>query len=279
MAARRRDRRGRHLGQGRGAVVKRQTVGHGRAEIVAVERFRRRPVEKGCRRNRATCAAEASPAAANAAVDVGRGAGMAAHPIVDQRVAGAGVEGEDLSGLVGPLSTDPGHIGDAADVEDGDRLRQGCGEGGMVERRERCALAAGRDIGASGNRRPRRCRDAAPARRRRRAARCGARPGDAGSCGRGNRRCRRRVPGWRGEKPLDGLGVQPGQLGFDRGDRAGARPAPRAASRGNRRGRGSSAPGRRTTCARPSVSISRDIDPVERGAAHQPQRGAQICAR
>ena len=69
-----------------------------------------------------------------------------------------------------------------------------CGEGGMEQRSERRSLAArgyvGRaEIGDHIQPEPR-----APAARRRRSARCGVRPGDAGSCGRESRRGRPRFP-------------------------------------------------------------------------------------
>src|SRR5271165_5448031 len=75
------------------------------------------------------------------AVEIGRGAGMPVHPIVDQRIAGSGVESEDFRPV-----PDPGHVRDAADVEDRQRLRQRRGEGGMEERSERRSLATRRDI-------------------------------------------------------------------------------------------------------------------------------------
>ena len=64
------------------------------------------------------------PGTREATVEIGRGAGMSVYPIVDQRVARSGVEGEDLH-----LLPDPGDVRDTADVEHGDRLRQGRGEG------------------------------------------------------------------------------------------------------------------------------------------------------
>src|SRR5260370_38926154 len=70
---------------------------------------------------------------------------MMQRPIVDWRIAGPGVEGENrrLSGA------EPGDVGDAADIEDGERLLVRSGERGMIERHERRALAAGSDVGGA----------------------------------------------------------------------------------------------------------------------------------
>ena len=46
------------------------------------------------------------------AVDIGRPAGMATHPIVDQRVPRPGVEGEDRLGVI----PDPGEVADATEA-------------------------------------------------------------------------------------------------------------------------------------------------------------------
>ena len=70
---------------------------------------------------------------------------MAPHPVVDQRVARPGVEGEDVVRSV----ADPGHVADAAKVQHRERLRQPGGERGVIERRERRPLPAGRDVGAA----------------------------------------------------------------------------------------------------------------------------------
>ena len=239
-------------------------------EIVAVERFRRRPREIGCSRNRATCVCRHRAGAGQRAVDIGRSAGMAAHPIVDQRVAGPGVEGQDVRRRSSPIQVTlptPPRLSTASGF--GKRR----GERGVIERRQRRALAARRDIGACGNRRPRRCRSAAPAARRRRSARCGARPGDAGSCGRESRRYPARAA-------LDGARrncatASPcSRVSSASTAATGADPAQHAAQplAEIARDRGSSAPGRRRPAPSPSVSIDRDIDAVERGAAHQPDR-------
>ena len=145
MPRRRGDRGGGHLGERRRAVCRAEIVRGRGAEIVAVERFRRAAGEIRLRRESARhapprpCPARASAPSRSAAC-----AGMAPHPVVDRRVARAGIEGEDVA-----AGADPGDVADPAEIEHGDRLVQAGGERGMVERRERRPLAARRDIGAA----------------------------------------------------------------------------------------------------------------------------------
>jgi len=68
--------------------------------------------------------------------------GVAADPVIQRPVAGAGVEGDQLA-----LPADPGDVRDAADIEDGERLWQVPGQGGMINRRKRRTFAPGGDIG------------------------------------------------------------------------------------------------------------------------------------
>ena len=73
------------------------------------------------------------------------------HPIVDQRIARTGVEGQQSTTRcpgVG-LRADPGNVGDAADVQDGQRPRQMSRKSGVEDRDEWGAFAAGRDVGAA----------------------------------------------------------------------------------------------------------------------------------
>src|SRR6476646_11488006 len=74
---------------------------------------------------------------------------MAADPIVDQRVAGASVEGEDFALTAAGRWPDPGDIADPAEIEDCERLRQIGGERGVIEGRQRSPLSARCDIGAA----------------------------------------------------------------------------------------------------------------------------------
>ena len=83
------------------------------------------------------------------AIEIGGFPGMAANPIVDQRVAGARIEGEGFVLTVPSPWPDPGDIADPAEIEDGERLRQIRGERGVVEGRQRSPLPARRNIGAA----------------------------------------------------------------------------------------------------------------------------------
>ena len=170
MAARCRDRRRRHLGQGRGAVLHREPCRQrnpgnrrGRAISAGVGR------NTGAARNRATWPARHArrerarrrnrPPRRCAAAPNRRSAHCRAR--CRRRGSASSV-------------ADPGHIGDAADIEHGERLRQSLPRG-----RHETAGPAARPRRPprhrpSGNRRRRRCRAAAPAARRRRSARCGA---------------------------------------------------------------------------------------------------------
>ena len=69
---------------------------------------------------------------------------VGAHPVVEQGAARAGVEGADLA-----VVAEPGQVGDAADVEDGERPLEAAGQGGVVERRQGRALAAGGEVAAA----------------------------------------------------------------------------------------------------------------------------------
>src|SRR5271166_7060793 len=108
-----------HLGQRGRAVFKRKSRGDDVPKIVAIERFWRRAVEERVSEKLLDMGRRGASGVSERAVEVGRGAGVPVHPIIDERVAGAGVEGEDFR-----LLSDPGNIRDAAEVEDRDRLRQ-----------------------------------------------------------------------------------------------------------------------------------------------------------
>src|SRR5215217_5521675 len=71
--------------------------------------------------------------------------GMALHPVIDQSIAGTGIEGKNFLSLA-----NKGDIGNPADVE----KCQGagwdrCGESAMINRNEWCALATSGDIGGA----------------------------------------------------------------------------------------------------------------------------------
>ena len=190
---------------------------------------------------------------------------------------GSGVEGEDL--VAGP-SADPGHVADPAEVEHRDRLSPER----RRARRGRAAPAAPparrRRHRRCGNRRRHRSRSAAPAMRRRRSARCGAPPGGAGSCGRESRSGRSRSAGCCSRNRATASAcsrVSSASTAHLHRDRR--RRARRAACRGTRPDTATVSPVRQRPRRSPSVASGRDIDAVERGAAHQPQRMTQICAR
>ena len=72
--------------------------------------------------------------------------GPQAHEVVDQRIAGAGVEGDELD-----VAVDEGDVGDAAEIEHADRMRtlELADQGPMEHRHDRGALPAGGDIGGA----------------------------------------------------------------------------------------------------------------------------------
>jgi tyrosyl-tRNA synthetase len=140
-----RDRGHRHRRERRCPVLGREVVWDGGGEIVAVERFGRPAREVRMRQEmRQMRLADLALAGKDAVLIVGF-TGVAQHPVVDERVARPGVESEDV--II--AAADPGHVGDAADIEDGDGPRERADERAVKERRERRALAAGRDIVAA----------------------------------------------------------------------------------------------------------------------------------
>ena len=83
-----------------------------------------------------------APGQGQCPVAINRNAGVFERPIVQQGVAGTCVKREQRLYRV----TDPGYIGDAADVEDGKRTRQIMGQRAMVDRDQRRTLAARGDV-------------------------------------------------------------------------------------------------------------------------------------
>ncbi len=68
--------------------------------------------------------------------------GLVQDPIIDQRIAGPGVEGQERA-----VSSDPRHVGNTADIEECNRsFCDVGGHGTMIDRRERCPLSAELDI-------------------------------------------------------------------------------------------------------------------------------------
>ena len=135
-------------GQSGGAVVDAgavERVARPCAEIVAVERFRRRQ-RKERMLHQARDHRLVDPAGRGmAAVDIERLSGAQPQEIVEQRIAWPGIAGDQL------LAVDEGHVGDAADIEDRDRrlAAELAHQSLMKDRRQRRALPAGRDIGGA----------------------------------------------------------------------------------------------------------------------------------
>ena len=118
-----------------------------------------------------------------------------------------------------PIASDPRHVRDAADVEDGDRLRQACGERSLVQRSERRSFSARRNVGRAEIRHDVQPK---PARQQRAVAdlpgapfgramqdRVAVESDDVDCCSR-----------MRAQEMLDGVAMKPGQLLFDLGYRA-----------------------------------------------------------
>src|SRR6185437_6381547 len=142
LCAQRDGRRG-HRRQGSGPVLEREALRHESGEGVAVQGFGRvaRKIGMG---QEALHERLVDPALARErALEIGGGAGALSYPIIDRRVAGPGVEGEKLI----RCGADPSDVGDAADIDDGERMLEPCREGGVIERHQGRALAARRDIG------------------------------------------------------------------------------------------------------------------------------------
>src|SRR5438876_7665033 len=142
ISNRSRDSLGSHLGQGGRTVLQRKTLVNERSEVVAIERFRRWAIEEGgCQKPR-DMRRRSAPGAGERTIDVGGGSGPLAYPVIDQRVAGCGVEGENFRRLA-----DPRDVRDATDVEDRERLWQRRGDSGVEQRSERRPFTARGDIG------------------------------------------------------------------------------------------------------------------------------------
>ena len=102
--------------------------------------------KNGCASTRATASSSTLPAAAARPSSSLRLPGPQPHEVVDQRIAGAGVEGDEIG-----VAVDEGHVGDAAEIEHADRMRtlEQAHQGAMEDRHDRGALPAGGDIGGA----------------------------------------------------------------------------------------------------------------------------------
>ena len=115
-------------------------------EGVAIERLGRRLGEERMRQHARDRVLVDVARRRRASVVVPRLPGPQAHEIVDQRIAGSGVEGDELD-----LAVDKGDVGDAAEIEHADRMRalELADQGAMEHRHDRGALPAGGDVGGA----------------------------------------------------------------------------------------------------------------------------------
>ena len=97
MLDRLQDRLGRHRGQRAGAVGELQPLGFGQGEVVAIERFRSALFEERIAEIALDDRADHAAFAGDGAVGVERHAAFARHPLVDQGIAGPGVEGQRVA--------------------------------------------------------------------------------------------------------------------------------------------------------------------------------------
>ena len=212
------------------------------------------------------------------AIAVERRAGARAHEIVDQRIAGAGIAGDRIAAV------DKSDIGDAADIEHGDRMRpiEIARQRLMKDRHQRRALAAGGHIGGAeimnhGH--------VQPPRQRRAVAELHGQPRrrlvQHGLAVEADNRDGRLVDPLGGEKVLHRLGMHAGHEGVGFGQHARPRRAvgqggalvqrlPQQGLLGIRIGPVAGRP----ECG-DALAIGLDqrhIDAIERGPAHQPDR-------
>ena len=145
---------GRSHGGNREGSQRRRTVGGrecaetGDVEIVTVEGFWRwggeiRVCEKPCEHRLVDL-----PLPGQSAARIEGPARLRRHPVVDERIAGAAIEG-DHPRLGRLLDIEPGDIGDAAEIEDRNRVAvraEGAETGMMIDRRQGRTLAAGGDV-------------------------------------------------------------------------------------------------------------------------------------
>src|SRR5262249_60612335 len=104
--------------QGGGAVLESELLDEFKRKGIAIERFRGRRAEIGMAQVLPDTIVVHAAAGGKRATLV-MGASVAAqHPVVDEGIAGPCIEGDKLAAAAGP-----GDVGEAADVEDGDRRR------------------------------------------------------------------------------------------------------------------------------------------------------------
>src|SRR5262249_26458250 len=106
-----------HLSQRGSTVLEGEIVGHKVSEVISIERFRRPEFKKGQCQQLCDVSCRLASGTGECAIDVCPLTGVLTHPVVDQCVAGSGVESENFRSLA-----DPGDIGDPTDIEDCYRL-------------------------------------------------------------------------------------------------------------------------------------------------------------
>ena len=136
----------RERGQGRGPVLDRMVADEAVREPVAVEGFRRRLAEERMLQEPGEKLLVRRAARRVASVLVEGAPGPLAHPVVDQGVAGPGIEGDEP--LVRP---DEGDVGDAAEIEDGERPFEPAhlGEGAVEDGHQRSPLPSPLHVGGT----------------------------------------------------------------------------------------------------------------------------------
>ena len=139
--------------------------------------------KNGCVKSRAIIASSTMPARGLCAVGIERLAGAQPHEIVEQRIAGPGVAGDQI------VAVDISDVGDAAEIEHRDRRLARRIAGPRRDGRPAPAARPARRPRRrrSENRRPPECRAAAPACGHRRSARSDRARAGAAASGRGSR--------------------------------------------------------------------------------------------
>src|SRR5262249_22579678 len=102
MLNRGRDSCGRYFGQRSGTILERQVIEHSSAEIVSIERFWRWALEerRGQQSRDVRCGGVSGTGECTS--DIGYVTSVSPHPIVDQSVAGSGIESQYLRSLPDP---------------------------------------------------------------------------------------------------------------------------------------------------------------------------------
>ena len=113
-------------------------------EGVAVQRLGRQGGEIGMRHPPLDQHLVRRAARRDAAAAIEAHAGPLLQPVVDQRIARPGVEGDQAAVLA-----DPGHVGDSADIEHRDRTRNPGSDRRVHDRRQRRPLPSRGDVGGA----------------------------------------------------------------------------------------------------------------------------------